>query len=74
MIRPQDDDHILAPVAYFLGRILLGVICTIVAAIVITVIARALWEEPTIVQEISVGVIVCAGALWTMILSNLLGR
>ena len=52
----------------FIGGILFIVICTVIAAVVSTVLSQIAFDEPSIVQEISVSVLLCAGALWALVL------
>jgi hypothetical protein len=51
----------------FVGAVLLVVLSTILVGVVGTVLTQALFDEPSIIQEISVSVILCAGALWALV-------
>ena len=52
----------------FFAAVVLVVLCTVVAAVVSTAISQAAFDDPSIVQEISVSVLLCAGALWALVI------
>ena len=57
-----------ADIAQFLAAVILVVLSTVLVAVVGSVITQAVFDDPTVVQEISVSGILCAGALWALVI------